>query len=310
MGIFLDTVEDSRERGWEREIVRYIKLTPDIKAMEICPECLARFFTDQELQDHIFNAHRHKRILVSTKEKIRTATTDSIKINEGVAQKLTKIYRELQEKLHNHQSIDLDLLNRLIRENTADIVAHQYCQGLFGYLEVSYFETVSPNPDQDIIRRLENVYGYLQPFNDSLAKQIRCAIALKFNWFNALAKAPKESIFYLAYVFFTKSYDDIEFIRLPVESAPRSISGLYVTENLEYLLELIAIFFGDRINKDKFNQLCRRLKNYEAISPHLKRKLELINARANRKLNNQEEARKFYRRLAYDIDFSQEANGF
>ncbi|MGB3312332.1 MAG: hypothetical protein WBA86_21480 [Nodosilinea sp.] len=310
MGIFLDTVEDNREMGWEQEIVRYIKLLPDINPMEICPECLNRFFTDQELQDHIFHAHRHKRILVSAEDKIRTATTDSIKIDKNVSKKLIETYQEFQEKLQNRQAIDLDLLNRLIRENTADIVAHQYCQGLFGYLEVSYFETVSPNPDQDIIRRLESVYGYLQPFNDSLAKQIRCAIALKFNWFNALAKAPKESIFYLAYVFFTKSYDDIEFIRLPVESAPRSISGLYVTENLEYLLELIAIFFSDRINKDKFNQLYRRLKNLENISPNLKKKLNLINARVNRKLNNQEEARRSYRKLAYDRDFSQESNNF
>jgi len=310
MGIFLDTVEDNKEWGWDQEIVRYINLLPDIKPMEICPKCLARFFTDQDLQDHIFYEHRHVDLLVSTKGRIRTAASDSIEINKSLARDLAEKYKEFQENLQTHQSVDLDLLSKLIQKYSTDIAAHQYCQGLFGYLEVSYFEITLPNPRQDIIRRLENVYGYLQPFNDSLARQIRCAIALKFNWFNALARAPKDSIFYLAYVFFTRLYEDIELIHLPIESTPRSRSGLYVTESLEHLLELIAIFFSGRINKDRFNQEYRHLKSLETVSPNFRRKLDLINARANRKLNNQEEAKKFYRKLAHDIAFSQEAKSY
>jgi len=317
MGIFLDTVEDNQERGWDKEIDHYIVIQPDIKSpMEVCPECRGRFFTDQDLQDHIFEEHRHKDFLVRVGDKIQATKSDFVRIEKSKLKNIEEIFRSLQEELQIGQSINtisfLDYLSRMIQNNSADPVAHQYCQGLLVYLEVSYFETFYPSSSQDIISRLENVYGYLQPFynSNSLAKQIRCAIALKFNWFKALAKAPKDSFFYLAHIFFTRPYEDIELIQLPIESIPRNSFGLYVTENLEYLLELIAFFFSDRIDRDRYNQSYKYIETLETDNFNFRKKLYLINARVHRRLGNREEAERSYKKLKRDIDFSHEAKRF
>lgn len=75
MGIFLDTVEDNDEsKGWRVETLRQ-KLgippsTPRQFPSVACPVCQQGFFSDTELQNHIFHNHKDRRCYIRLNERI------------------------------------------------------------------------------------------------------------------------------------------------------------------------------------------------------------------------------------------------
>ncbi|MBI4783029.1 MAG: hypothetical protein HY785_17155 [Oscillatoriophycideae cyanobacterium NC_groundwater_1537_Pr4_S-0.65um_50_18] len=315
MGIFLDTVEDNAERGWDVEVARYLRENSttgiNIALLEICPRCLKHFRSRESLQDHIFYDHRNEEILLRIGDVAQTVKRNSISIEVELLEQEKEVFLRNQELLASNQRIELDQLNFLINAENIKIFIQQYRRGIFGYLDALYFEKSPQLSTHDTApQRLESVYGYLQPFNDSLSRQIRMSIAFRFNWFNSLRYASRDSIFYLAHIFFSNSYDAIQSICLPIEDKRRKAYGVYLSESSEYLLQLIELFCNERINKARFQQILQKLKPPDNPSRSYAEKLNLVLARIHRKLNNEDEAFQQYRSLSHSKLFSSEAQEY
>jgi hypothetical protein len=201
MGIFLDTLEDNAERGWDIEVARHLQENPitgiNVALLEVCPRCLKHFRSREALQDHVFYDHRNEEILIRIGDIARTVKRNSISIEAVQLEHEKEVFLRNQDLLASNQRIELDQLNSLINTGNIEIFVQQYRRGIFGYLDALYFEKSSQLSIQDTApQRLESVYGYLQPFGDSLSRQIRMSIAFRFNWFNSLRYASRDSIFY------------------------------------------------------------------------------------------------------------------
>lgn len=315
MGIFLDTVEDNAERGWDVEVARYLKETPttsiNVDLLEICPRCQKYFRSREDLQDHIFYDHRNDEILIRIGGVTRTVKRESIPIEASLLKSEKAVFLRNQELLANNQRIELDRLNTLINAGDVEVFVQQYRKGIFGYLDALYFEKNHQlNTQDEVMRRLESVYGYLQAFSDDLSRQIRMSIAFHFNWFNTLRQASGTSIFYLVYVFFSNSYADIQSISLPLENKARKAYGVYMPEISEHLLKLIEIFFNERINRARFQQIIQAIDQTANSSQSYNEKLHLALARIHRKLSNESAASQQYRGLLYSNHFSAEAKEY
>jgi hypothetical protein len=114
----------------------------------------------------------------------------------------------------------------------------------------------------------------------------------------------------LAHIFFSNSYDAIQSICLPVENKRRKAYGVYAPESSEYLLQLTELFFNERINKARFQQILREIKPPANPSRSYTEKLSLVLARIHRKLNNKDDASQQYESLSHSNLFSSEAQKY
>lgn len=309
MGIFLDTIEDNQERGWHIDVQRYIdrvsQAEPSTRSpSKNCPTCNRIFFSDKDFQDHIFSEHRHELIETCLEPSLIVSKADYTNLPLAEA---AQDYWNVQVEFVNHGYLDLDQLNSHIHQASHYPGLVQYYKGVMTYLEVAHFEKNSKSGNADALKRLENVYGYLQPFNDFISQQICHTIAFRFHWISALKDSPKSSIFYLAYIFFSSKFEEIEYIKLSAEAMIRRGKGIYISENADLLLELIVLFFEERINKSEFKKLLRKLEDENSKNIEFNSKFNLIAARIYRKLEFYDQATQYYQRLNHDRRYSIES---
>jgi hypothetical protein len=312
MGIFLDTIEDNQERGWhidvQRDIDRVSQAEPSTHSpSKNCPTCNRMFFSDKDLQDHIFSEHRHELIETSLECSLIVSEADYTNLPLAEA---AQDYWNAQVEFVNHGYLDLDQLNSHIHQPRNHPGLAKYYEGVMTYLEVAHFEKNSKSGNANAIKRLERVYGYLQPFDDFISQQICHTIAFRFHWIDVLKNSPKSSIFYLAYIFFSSKFEEIEYIKLPAEAMQRRGDGIYISENADLLLELIVLFFEERVNKSKFKKLLRELEDENSKNIEFHSKFNLIAARIYRKLELYDQARQYYRRLNRDHRYSMESAAY
>jgi hypothetical protein len=315
MGIYLDTVEDNDElAGWRVEAIRQ-KLgipspPPRIFPSFECPACIQFFFTEQELNDHIFTEHRRDYIRIDS-QIIREDTY--LNLDETDQSRFVQLEQEiisLQVRIDkNNRSID-DLWP-IYDPSSYSPIQEQYLFGFLEYLRAHDLEVNRHSSDFNALsRHFGTAYGKLQPFSTLLAQQIRRAVAFKMNWFREHKEVPESSLFFLAWHFFTHSYEDVTAIHnLPMINNRRQ-QGIVLDGFHSEILEAIQYYYCDR-SKLNYNWLHKleRLADGIANRNYLD-KLQLFKARLYRDWQDFEQAKAAYRSIKSHPEFGREASCF
>jgi len=317
MGIYLDTVEDNDELvGLRVEAIKQKLgiLSPPPKSFPSseCPACSQFFFTEIELNNHIFAEHRRDYIRIDS-HIIREGTyLNPDEADQSRFVELEKEIASLQVRIDkNDRSID-DLWSKY------DAISYTYspiqAQYLFGFLEYLRAHDLEANRHSSefnaLSRHFGTAYGKLQPFSTLLAQQIRRAIAFKMNWFREHKEVPASSLFFLAWHFFTHSYEDVTAIHdLPLINN-RHQQGIVLDGFHSELLEAIQHYYCDR-SKLNYNWLYKleRLADGIANRNYLD-KLQLFKARLYRDWQDSEQAKLTYRSIKTHPEFGREASSF
>jgi len=318
MGIFLDTVEDNAEsEGWKIESIRQ-KLgipssTPYSFPSVICPLCQQFFFSNTDLQNHIFNEHRDYYGYIPVNGAI--LANDEIFTNEDIEKlnfsDLDDIIFDLQTRIDRGNSIDswVDYKTPLNRSNEHPL-RKQYLKGMLEYLGAHYQEiNESSSNYQSLSEQFGRAFGYLQPFPSVLAQQTRYSITFKMNWFWQMAEASEYSLFFLASQFFINDYERVAAITLPPYSS-RQTQGIIIDYFHEEFLEALKLYYCDRSTLKygwlvKLECLLNNMSNR-----NYKDKLALLKARLFREWGEVNQAREAYRSLKTHPIFGAEAKGF
>jgi hypothetical protein len=314
MGIYLDTVEDNDELvGWRVEDIKQklgiLSPPPRSFPSSECPVCSQFFFTEIELNDHIFAEHRHNYIRIDS-HIIREGTY--INLSEADQSQLVELEKEiasLQVRIDkNDRSID-DLWSKYNAILYSPIQA-QYLFGFLEYLRAHDLEVNRHSSDFNALsRHFGTAYGKLQPFSTLLAQQIRRTIAFKMNWFREHQEVPESSLFFLAWHFFTHSYEDVTVIHdLPIISS-RHQQGIVLDGFHSELLEAIQLYYSDR-SKLNYNWLNKLKCLAGVINRNYLDKLNLFQARLYRDWQNAEQAKVAYRSIKTHPEFGMEASSF
>ncbi|NJL90040.1 MAG: hypothetical protein HC916_09810, partial [Coleofasciculaceae cyanobacterium SM2_1_6] len=162
----------------------------------------------------------------------------------------------------------------------------------------------------NLSRHFETAYGKLQPFSTLLAQQTCRAIAFKMSWFREHQEVPASSLFFLAWHFFTHSYEDATVIHdLPIIHS-RHQQGIVLDGFHSELLEAIQRYYSDRSKLnynwiDKLERLADGIINRNYLD-----KLNLFKARLYRDWQNPEQAKIAYRSIRTHPEFGMEASSF
>jgi len=319
MGILLDTVEDNDESsGWKVEAIRQklgIFPSPPKKLPSCdCPVCHKFFFTEGELQDHIFNEHRHERYYMRIKGRL---------LNEGIYLEESDIqhinYDDLEEKILNLQnrvdkndcSIDWSKYKKPLMQHTEHPLRKQYLSGFLDYLGAHQQEINNNSADyQYLSDHFGKAYSNLQPFSSYLAQQTRKAIALKMNWFNQLQDVSESSLFFLAWHFFSHKHTNVASVQgLPAVSSKQK-QGIIIDGFHEELLEALRLYYCERSSLNynwlhKLQMLVNEINNRNYLD-----KLALLKARLFREWGNTNYAKEAYHSIRTHPNFGAEAREY
>ncbi|WP_242065069.1 hypothetical protein [Nostoc sp. FACHB-133] len=318
MGILSDTVEDNAEsEGWRIESIRQ-KLgipssTPRSFPSVICPLCQQFFFSNTDLQNHIFNEHRDYYGNIPINGVI--LTNDEIFTNEDIEKlnfsDLDDIAFDLQTRIDRGNSINswADYKTPLNRSNEHPL-RKQYLKGMLEYLRAHYQEiNESSSNYQSLSEQFGRAFGYLEPFPSLVAQQTRYSISFKMNWFSQMAEASEYSLFFWAGQFFINDYERVAAITLPPSSS-RQTQGIIIDYFHEEFLEALRLYYCDRSTL-KYGWLVKleRLLN-NMSNRNYKDKLALLKARLFREWGEVNQAKEAYRSIKTHPIFKAEATGF
>jgi hypothetical protein len=318
MGIFLDTVEDNTEsEGWKIESIcqklGIPSLTPRSFPSVICPRCQQFFFSNTELQNHIFNEHRNYDGDISVNGSI--PANDEIFTNEDIEKlnfsDLDDIIFNLQTRIDRGNSIDswAEYKAPLNRSNEHPL-RKKYLKGMLEYLGAHYQEiNESSSNYQSLSEQFGRAFGDLQPFPSVLAQQTRYSISFKMNWFWQMEEASGSSLFFWAGQFFRNDYERIAAITLPPSSS-RQTQGIIIDYFHEEFLEALRLYYCDRstLRCGWLVKLERLLNNMS--NRNYKDKLALLKARLFREWGEVNQAKEAYRSIKTHPIFKAEATGF
>lgn len=315
MGILLDTVEDNDElAGLRVEAIRkklkVLAPSPRNFPSFECPVCTRFFFTVNELNDHIFNEHRRYYIRLDSQVVKKDTYTKSDETNPIRFLELEQEIAFLQERIDkNDRSID-----SLWSSYDASLYNPTQARYLFGFLEYLRAHDLEVNRHSSdlstLSRHFGNAYGKLQPFSTFLAQQIRRAIAFKMNWFREHKDMPESSLFFLAWHFFTHSYEDVTIVYdLPMINN-RYEQGIVLDGFHSEMLQAIQFYYCDR-SKLNYNFLYKleRLVDGTDNRNYLD-KLQLFKARLYRDWQNSEQMKAAYETIKSHPEFGREARCF
>jgi len=318
MGIFLDTVEDNAEsEGWRVESIRK-KLgmptsIPRSFPSFICPLCQQFFFSNTDLQHHIFHEHRDDYGSSSVNGAI--LANNEIFTNEDIKKldfsDLDDIIFDLQTRIDKGNTIDnwASYKSHLNRSNEHPL-RKRYLKGMLEYLGAHYQEiNESSSNYQSLSEQFGRAFGYLGHFPSVLAQQARYSIALKMNWFDYIAEASEYSLFFWAGQFFKNDYELVATITLPAFSS-RQTQGIIIDYFHEEFLEALRLYFWDRSTL-KYGWLVKLERLLNNISNrNYKDKLALLKARLFREWGEINQAREAYYSIKTHYIFRAEAKGF
>lgn len=314
MGIHLDTLEDNDESaGWKVQKIKQnlgILPLPSRKFPSIeCPTCSKFFFAEVELNNHIFDEHRHD---YEVNGRIVREGTD-LNYDKIAQLQLTDIENQivsLQARIEeNDRSIDDEWAKYQVTLHSS--MREEYLFGFLEYLRAHDLEVNRQSTDSDAFsRHFETAYGKLRPFSTSMAQQVRRAIAFKMNWFEEHTEVPASSLFFLAWHFFTYTYEDVTKINnLPIISK-RQKQGVILDEFHSELLDAIQLYYSDRSTLNdhwmyKLEKLINGISNRNYLD-----KLALFKARIYRDWQNVDTAKKAYFHIRTHPKFGAEARAF
>lgn len=318
MGIFLDTVEDNAEsEGWRVESIRQ-KLgiptsTPQQFPAVSCPLCPQLFFSDTELQDHIFDQHR---------DYCGYFSINGLILHEGRHFKERDIrelnYADLDDIVFNLQT-RIDKGKRIadwakyktpLHQSNEHPLRKQYLTAMLEYLGAHYQEVTDQSSNyQSLSEQFGRAYGYLQPFPFHLAQQTRRSIALKMNWFCQVGDAPENSLFFWAWHFFEHEYSTVTSVTLSPTSS-RQAQGIILDHFHQELLDALILYYCDRATLNhgwlvKLELLLRETTNRNYLD-----KLALLKARLFREWEEVNQAKQAYRSIRNHPTFGAEARAF
>lgn len=318
MGIFLDTIEDNTEsEGWRAESIRQ-KLgipssTPQQFPAVSCPVCPQLFFSDTELQNHIFYEHRDYDGYFSINSRI---FREGSNFTEKEIQEFN--YTDLDDMVFNLQ-IRIDQGKRItdwakyktpLHQSNEHSLRKQYLKGMLEYLGAHYQEVIDQSGNyQSISEQFGRAYGYLQPFPFHLTQQTRRSIALKMNWFHQLEDAPENSLFFWAWHFFEHDYRTVTSVTLSPTSS-RQVQGIILDHFHQELLEALRLYYSDRTKLNHGWLVKLELLLKETTNRNYLDKLALLKARLYREWGDVNQAKQAYRSIRNDPTFGAEARTF
>ncbi len=315
MGIYLDTLEDNDESsGWRIDIIKQKLGIPALAARKlpsiVCPACTRFFFSQVELNNHLFEEHRHEYIEVNG-----NIFREHDYINISEIDKLLLIDSDteiefLQLRIdRNDRTVDNEWSRHI--SDPCNSIYTQYKFGFFEYLRAHDLEVNRHSKDfQALSSHFGSAYGKLQPFSTFLAQLVRRVIAFKMNWFKEHTDIPEDSIFFLAWHFFTNTYENVKAINnLPTVNI-RQQKGIILDGFHSELLEAIQMYYSKR-SELNYNWLCKLEKLVEGIdNPNYLHKLALFKARIYREWDNIDKAQESYRTIRNHPEFKIEAKQF
>lgn len=316
MGIYLDTLEDNDElSGWKIEQIREklgIRSLPSRELPSIiCPICQSFFFTEVELNNHIFERHRHEYV----NKNLLFQSSNHQAFNELELKLLKKLEAEiesLQVRIdRNDRTVDDEWWQYQDSIYTNTFSLSQYQSGLLEYLRGHDLEVNRHSRDFDAISvHFGSAYGKLQPFTTPLAQLACRAIAFKMNWFNQHLDVSENSVFFLAWHFFTQPYDKVK----EVDDLPpldmKQPQGIILDAFHSDLLEAIKMYYSDR-SKINYNWVYRLDKLLEGISnQNYLYKFSLFKARMYREWGDVHKAKEAYRMIKNHPEFRMEVKTF
>ena len=316
MGIYLDTLEDNDElSGWKIEQIREKLGIQSLPSRELplitCPICQRFFFTEVELNNHIFEGHRHEYV----NKTLLFQSSNRQAFNELDLKLLKKLEAEiesLQVRIdRNDRTVDDEWWQYQDSIYTNTFSLSQYQFGFLEYLRGHDLEVNRHSRDFDAISvHFGSAYGKLQSFATPLAQLACRAIAFKMNWFNQHLDVSENSVFFLAWHFFTQTYDKVK----EVDDLPpldiKQRQGIILDAFHSDLLEAIKTYYSDR-SKINYNWIYRLDKLLEGISnQNYLYKFSLFKARIYREWGDIHKAKEAYRMIKNHPEFGKEAKAF
>jgi len=314
MGIFLDTVEDDDEAWGQRLPIIKRKLgIPDPQRIQdpsrVCPICPEKFFSEEELNNHIFKKHR-RLYLKNINQSSQGNDVDDVTLDVAEIECLDQKIRKLQEKINrNDRSID----DEWHKYKSADFNQWQwrYLSGILEYLRAHDLEVNRHSSNSDTLSdQFGRAYGLLKPFQTQLAQGVRCAITFKMNWFHETIQISETSLFFLSWHFFTHVYEVVNKIQdLPITKT-RNTQGVILDNFHLELLELVYMYYGERsaITYSRLTKLDMLLQGID--DRNYFDKLYLFKARVYRGWNQDNEAKLVYSKLRGHTHFGSEARAY
>ena len=276
----------------------------------MCPQ---RFFSDGELQDHIFDNHRDYCSYFSVNGRILPEASHFTEreVRELNYIDLDNIVFELQTRIDKGNRIaDWAKYKTPLHQSNEHPLRKQYLSGMLKYLGAHYQEVIDQSINyQSLPEQFGQAYGYLQPFPFHLAQQTRRSIALKMNWFDQLEDAPENSLFFWAWHFFEHEYGNVTSVTFsPISS--RQAQGIILDHFHQELLEAFRLYYCDRTTLNhrwlvKLELLLRETTNRNYLD-----KLALLKARLFREWEDVNQAKQAYRSIKYHLTFGSEARAF
>lgn len=314
MGIFLDTIEDNTEsEGWRAESIRQKLGIPTSTPQQFpavgCSLCPQLFFSDTELQDHIFYDHRdycgNGRIL---NEGSHFTEKDIRELNYA---DLDDMVFALQTRIDKGQRIaDWAKYKTPLHQSNEHPLRKRYLTAMLEYLGAHYQEVIDQSINyQSLSEQFGRAYGYLQPFPFHLTQQTRRSIALKMNWFPQLGDAPKNSLFFWAWHFFEHEYGTVTSVILSPTSS-RQAQGILLDHFHQELLEALRLYYCDRATLNHGWLVKLELLLKETTNRNYLDKLALLKARLFREWKDVYQAKQAYRSIRNDPTFGAEARAF
>lgn len=318
MGIFQDTIEDNAEsEGWRAESIRrklgILPSSPRQFPSVSCSLCLQLFFSDAELQNHIFYEHRDRCGYISINGRVFSEGShfterEILKLNYA---DLDNIICKLQDRIDKGSHID-DWPNYKspLRQSNEHPLRKQYLTGMLAYLAAHYQEVNDQSINyHSLSEEFGRAYSYLQPFPFHLAQQTRHSIALKMNWFPQLKDAPEHSLFFWAGHFLEHDNESVASVTLPL-TGNRQTQGIILDYFHQEFLEALRLYYCDRstLNHGWLVKL-ERLLNSTTNRNYLD-KLALLKARLFREWGDFNQARHAYRSIRNHPIFGVEARAY
>lgn len=316
MGIFLDTVEDNTEsEGWRIDSIRQklgiLPSTPRQFGSVSCLLCQQLFFTDKDLQNHIFNEHRDYYSYSRSSNRI---IAEGKQFTKKDIQKLS--YTDLDNTIFNLQA-RIDKGNHIddwvvyknpLYSRSEHPLRKRYLRGMLEYLGTHYQEINEQSTNyQSLSEQCGRAYGYLQPFPLPLAQQVCYSVAFKMNWFEQLIEAPDHSLFFWVGHFFIRERESIISVALP-PAGNRQSQGIILDYFHQEFLEAIRLYYCDRssLNYGWLKKLEDML--HIKTNRNYSDKLDLLKARLFWEWGDIDRARQAYHSIRNHITFGREAS--
>jgi hypothetical protein len=309
MGILLDINEDNAEsEGWRIEGIRQklgiIPSQPQKFPTKICPICQRKFFSDHDLNNHIFDIHRHETNFDIAKEINLDEETEITNIDYS---DIDNLLFDLQTQVNQGKTIDDWYKYKQILNNSNEhYLRKQYLEGIIEYIYSHYREIQGQGNSNNIGK----AYGNLEKFAPYLkiAQQIRHSIAFKMSWFDQLSDSGS-SLFFLAWHFFTQSYEVVNKTIIPLIKG-RQEKGVIIDDFHQEVLEVLQLYYCDRSNLTYTNIKKLELLSQNINNPNYINKLTFLKARIFREWEDFAQAQQNYRKIRNHFIFGKEASSF